>query len=112
MIRRGISYGPRLEDGATDGKAERGLMFVCFCASLERQFEFVQKQWLSDGNVFGLGGDDDPITGGRASADTMVIQGEAPIYLTGLPRFVTTRGGDYFLLPGRAGLEALAYMDW
>jgi Dyp-type peroxidase family len=112
LIRRGISYGPGLHPGATDSKAERGLMFVCFCASLEHQFEFVQKQWLSDGNVFGLESDEDPVTGGRATSDGMVIQGEAPIYLTGLPRFVKTRGGDYFLLPGRPGLEALAYMDW
>ena len=38
----------------------------------------------------------------------MVIQGSPPLFLSGLPRFVTTRGGDYFLLPGRAGLAALA----
>jgi Dyp-type peroxidase family len=112
LIRRGISYGPRLELGATNGDEERGLMFVCFCASLERQFEFVQKQWLTDGNVFGLANEDDPIVGGRASSNTMVIQGDQPLYLGGLPRFVRTRGGGYFLLPGRAGLEALAYMDW
>jgi Dyp-type peroxidase family len=111
LIRRGISYGPPLEPGATDSE-ERGLMFVCFCASLERQFEFVQKQWLSDGNVFGLGGDDDPVVGGRASSDTMVIQREQPLYLRGLPRFVTTRGGEYFLLPGRTGLRALADGHW
>lgn len=112
LIRRGISYGQPLQPGATDAGEERGLMFVCFCASLERQFEFVQKQWLADGNVFGLGDEDDPIVGGRAHSDTMVIQGEPPLYLSGLPRFVRTRGGDYFLLPGRKGLQALAYMDW
>jgi Dyp-type peroxidase family len=112
LIRRGMSYGPPLQPGATDTGVERGLMFVSFCASLERQFEFVQKQWLSDGNVFGLGADDDPITGGRTTSDRMVIQGQAPLYLSGIPRFVRTRGGDYFLLPSRAGLQALAYMDW
>jgi deferrochelatase/peroxidase EfeB len=111
LIRRGISYGPPLEQGATDSEV-RGLMFVCFCASLERQFEFVQKQWLLDGNVFGLGGDDDPVVAGRASSDTMVIEAEQPLYLRALPRFVTTRGGGYFLLPGRTGLRALADAHW
>ena len=66
-----------------------------------------------DGNVFGLGDDRDPLVAGVASgADggggRMVIQGSPPLFLSGLPRFVTTRGGDYFLLPGRAGLEVLA----
>ena len=37
----------------------------------------------------------------------MVIQGSPPLFLCGLPRFVTTRGGGYFLVPGRAGVAAL-----
>lgn len=115
MLRRGVSYGPPLPDGVTepDGQ-ERGLIFVCYQASIERQFEFVQQQWLGDGNVFGLGDDRDPLAAGAsgASADggggRMVIQGSPPLFLSGLPRFVTMRGGGYFLLPGRAGLLALA----
>jgi Dyp-type peroxidase family len=114
MLRRGVSYGRPLPDGVTepDGE-ERGLMFVCYQASIERQFEFVQQQWLGDGNVFGLGEDRDPLAAGVASgADggggRMVIQGSPPLFLSGLPGFVTVRGGDYFLLPGRAGLRTLA----
>lgn len=115
MLRRGMSYGRPLPEGVTepDGQ-ERGLMFVCFQASIERQFEFVQRQWLGDGNVFGLGGDRDPLAsgeavdGGGSPPGQMVIQGSPPLFLSGMPRFVTVRGGDYFLLPGRAGLEALA----
>jgi Dyp-type peroxidase family len=114
ILRRGMSYGDPLPEGQIepDGR-ERGLMFVCFQASIERQFEFIQKQWLGDGNVFGLGVDKDPIVAGSSmgGADRqagMVIQGKPPLFLSGIPRFVTMRGGDYFLLPGRAGLEALA----
>jgi Dyp-type peroxidase family len=115
MLRRGISYGPRLADGATEPDGhERGLMFVCLQSSIERQFEFVQRQWLGDGNVFGLGDDQDPLAAGGSAGDGdgaargMVIQGSPPLFLSGLPRFVRTRGGGYFLLPGRAGLRALA----
>jgi Dyp-type peroxidase family len=107
LLRRGMSYGPPLPAGALEGDgAERGLMFVSYQASIERQFEFIQKQWLGDGNVFGLGDDRDPIVAG---AEQMVIQSSGPpLFLTQLPRFVTTRGGDYFLVPGRAGLAAIA----
>ncbi len=113
MLRRGVSYGPPLPDGATEpDEHERGLMFVCYQASIERQFEFVQQQWLGDGNVFGLGDDRDPLVagdvGGGSVGGRMVIQGSPPLFLSGLPRFVTVRGGDYFLLPGRTGLRALA----
>jgi Dyp-type peroxidase family len=115
LLRRGMSYGAPLEPKRTDPDGdERGLMFVCFGASLERQFEFVQRQWLGDGNVFGLGADRDPLAAGAidqvgsSEPRGMVIQGRRPLFLAPLPRFVTTRGGDYFLLPGREGLEALA----
>jgi Dyp-type peroxidase family len=115
LLRRGISYGPPQLAGNTEPDGhERGLMFVCFQASLERQFEFIQRQWLGDGNVFGLGGDRDPIAAGdiesgdRLHTREMMIQGSPPLILASLPRFVTMRGGDYFLLPGRSGLEALA----
>jgi Dyp-type peroxidase family len=113
ILRRGMSYGPPLADGVTEPDGdERGLMFVCFQSSIERQFEFVQRQWLGDGNVFGLEDDRDPVAVGTpAEGGQMVIQGSPPLFLSGLPRFVTLRGGDYFLLPGRAGLEALATGD-
>ena len=111
MLRRGVSYGPQLPEGVTEPDGhERGLMFVSYQASIERQFEFVQQQWLGDGNVFGLGNDRDPLGAGASvngGGGRMVIQGSPPLFLSGLPRFVTMRGGGYFLLPGRAGLQAL-----
>ena len=108
LLRRGISYGPPLAAGYDhDDGRERGLMFVCFQSSLERQFEFVQRQWLGDGNVFGLGGDRDPLLAGDGNGQ-IVIQGRPPRFLSGLPPLVRMRGGDYFLYPGRTGLEALA----
>ena len=72
MLRRGMSYGPPLPSGVAErDRQERGLMFVCYQASIERQFEFVQQQWLGDGNVFGLGNDRDPL-GGRSVGLTEV----------------------------------------
>ena len=53
MIRRGTSYGPMLPPGVLeDDGAERGLAFVFVGAHLERQFEFVQSEWVNKGQFF------------------------------------------------------------
>ena len=65
MIRRGTSYGPVLPPGVIeDDGAERGLAFVFIGASLERQFEFVQSEWINKGQFFhGPPDMKDPIAG-------------------------------------------------
>ena len=99
IIRRGMPYGP------PKGDKERGLMFVCYQASIERQFEFIQSQWCGDGNAFGLGSDPDFIAG--HSKGKMTIEGQPPTFLP-MRKFVTTRGGDYFFAPGLAALRYIA----
>jgi Dyp-type peroxidase family len=109
IIRRGVGYGPGLAEASTvDDGVARGLMFVSYQAAIERQFEFIQRQWLMDGNALRLGDDRDPLLAGEGSPGEMVIQGRPPVFLAGLPSFVTTRGGGYYLLAGIAGLRALA----
>lgn len=111
IIRRGMPYGPPLPVGATDDDgAERGLVFACFNASISRQFEAIQVQWLNDGNVFGLGHDSDFVMGGMADGGSMVIQGERPFYLAPQKPFVTVRGGEYLWVPGVSALHALAQL--
>ncbi len=64
IIRRGMPYGRPLPAEATeDDHVDRGLVFVCFNASISRQFEGIQAQWINDGNVFGLGHDSDFLHG-------------------------------------------------
>ena len=58
IIRRGMPYGPDERAG------DRGLIFVCFNASIVRQFEVVNG-WLMDGDIFGLGRDPDMLAGPR-----------------------------------------------
>jgi hypothetical protein len=109
IIRRGMPYGPPLPDGALeDDGAERGLVFVCFNASISRQFEGVQVQWLNDGNIFGLGHDKDYLLGDARTTAKMTVQGAPPYFLAPQPSFVTTRGGEYLFVPGRAALRAIA----
>jgi len=109
IIRRGMSYGAPLPAGiSVDDGVARGLMFVAYQGAIERQFEFIQGQWLGDGNPLRLGDDRDPILAAEGSNGQMIIQGRPPVFLAGIPRFVTTCGGGYYLLPGIAGLRALA----
>ena len=109
MIRRGMPYGKVLPEGVyTDDGVDRGLVFVCFQASISRQFEGVQVQWLNAGNVFGLGHDKDFLLGDPAGTGKMTIQGDPPFFLTPQEVFVKTRGGEYLFVPGMTALAALA----
>jgi Dyp-type peroxidase family len=108
MIRRGMPYGDPLPEGAEDDGAERGLVFVCFNASISRQFESVQRQWLNDGNIFHLGHDSDFLLGANATGGKMTVQGDPPFILHPQDAFVVTRGGEYLFAPGMTGLAAIA----
>jgi Dyp-type peroxidase family len=109
MIRRGMPYGPPLPEGvSTDDGTARGLVFVSFQASISRQFEAVQMQWLNDGNIFGLGHDKDFLLGDVDGKGKMTIQGDPPFFLSPQEAFVKTRGGEYLYVPGLSALAALA----
>jgi Dyp-type peroxidase family len=105
ILRRGMPYGPWLEDEAHDDGCPRGLLFICFQASIVRQFEVVNR-WCVQGSVIGIGQDRDYLTDGPA--DGMTAQGDPPVFLEGHDTFVTTRGGEYLFLPGLTGLAAIA----
>ena len=114
MIRRGTSYGPLLPPGVIeDDGAERGLAFVFIGASLERQFEFVQQEWVNKGQFFhGPTDVKDPIACANNGSGSFTIPRD-PIRrrLQGLPAFVVTRGGEYFFAPGLRALRWLAELD-
>jgi Dyp-type peroxidase family len=117
IIRRSMPYGePWSKDEPVDEQKDRGLMFVCFQASIKRQFEIVQGRWLNDGDSFWLRHDKDLLTqgGGR-----MMLQGKPgphgrpPRFLPPPHQpFVTTRGGGYFFMPGVTALRALGSAYW
>jgi Dyp-type peroxidase family len=114
ILRRGRDYGPLLENprSGTDDGIKRGLLFIALNANLARQFEFIQQTWLSNPKFDGLHDNVDPLLGGndRAPNNSMTIPVDpARIRVTGLPRFVTLRGGGYFFLPGIRALTFLAF---
>jgi Dyp-type peroxidase family len=120
ILRRGRKYGERLDpenalSAPPAGDAPRGLYFICLNADISRQFEFLQNAWIAGTKFSGLTGESDPLLGTRQPipgcpvTDTFTMQTEngLPRRVTGLPQFVTVRGGAYFFLPS---LRAIRYI--
>jgi Dyp-type peroxidase family len=108
LVRRGMPYGPPLPPGTGDDGVDRGVLFLCFQADIERQFEFIQSQWLNDGNPFGLGADKDVLLGDHDGTGKATINGAPPFFLSALTRVVTAAAGEYLFMPGVNGLDYLA----
>lgn len=117
ILRRGRSYGPflprehALEPAPGAVEHDRGLMFMCFNSDIERQFEFIQGQWINNPAFDGLYCESD----GFVSPEFSGKQGRATFprdplrdRVVDLQSFVTVRGGAYFFLPGIAALRHLA----
>lgn len=110
LIRRGITYGKPLPQGERDDE-KRGIIFIAFTSGFD-QFEFVQGVWVNFGDAFEQGNDTDPIVG-VGQKGQMVIPGDEatgrrPFICFDIPRFVETKGGDYFFVPSLAALRLLA----
>jgi Dyp-type peroxidase family len=105
LLRRGRAYGD------PSGPGERGIHFICLNANIARQFEFVQHTWLNNPKFAGLYDDTDPLVATHQGdvGRTLTVQAR-PLRqrVTGLPAFVTVRGGAYFFLPGVRALRFLA----
>jgi Dyp-type peroxidase family len=112
IIRRGMPYGSFVPEGGEIDEQERGVLFMALNASLSRQFEFVQQQWINYGNDASLGEERDPLIGGNEGKGRFVIpadttKGEEPFICSDLPSFVRMRGGDYFFIPSMTALRLL-----
>ena len=74
LLRRGSAYGPLLPEGADEDGQPRGIVLALINADPERQFEFVQTQWVNDGDFISQQGRSDPIAGRRVIADDYVYE--------------------------------------
>jgi Dyp-type peroxidase family len=107
ITRRGIPYGRRNPAMETSIDAlptsDVGILFMCYQASINRQFAFIQKRWVNDG-FFPVGETGvDPLIGrGR---DEPIEHGWSDVYnkdaalKSKFERFVHMKGGEYFFAP-------------
>jgi len=107
ILRAGRRYGPYTPDGAAKPEAE-GLMFMCFNADLERQFEFIQQTWVMAPQFHGLDNEVDAILGrGLKMGRITIPTPEGPLQVPGLADVVRVRGGGYFFVPSKSALDYL-----
>ena len=115
ILRRGLPYGSVDPANPTD-TGEHGIIFLAVCASLFRQFEFVQQQWVQYGLDFDVGSDTCPIVGnhgqpGQAPSAYVVpvdpAGQNAPFVCKPAPQFVEPRGGEYFFIPSMTALRMI-----
>ena len=113
ILRRGRPYGPCLihPETAPEDDSDRGLLFLAINANIRRQFEFVQQTWVNTPNFAGLYTDRDPLLGDSANTTVTIPSGPIRTRLTGLPQFVTMRGGGYFFLPSIPALRYLSGLE-
>jgi deferrochelatase/peroxidase EfeB len=92
------------------------LHFICLNANISRQFEFVQNAWIMGPKFDSVTEESDPLLGNReplpgcSVTNTFSLPQETGVRrrITGMPQFVTVRGGAYFFLPGIHALRYLA----
>jgi Dyp-type peroxidase family len=114
IMRRGLPYGKYVPEGQpVRDEDEHGIIFMALNASLFRQFEFVQQQWIEYGNDLHQGNDKDLVIGNHEGKGKFVVQGTAdprnpPFVCAHLPNFVELRGGDYFFMPSLTALQMMA----
>ena len=103
IIRRGNNYGKRVDDvfnPTTEEKLDhRGLSLVMYQASIEDQFEFLQRHWANSATRPVAGGDDMIIGLPNRAEKRMVIQENVDIETKNMDVFTSPVGMGYFLLP-------------
>jgi Dyp-type peroxidase family len=113
FLRRGTNFGPPLAEGVfEDDGVDRGGVFLMIGAHQRQQFEFVQSQWVNDGNFIGHAREQDPLLG-NSEGDGIFTIPKKPVRrrLLGMPQFIAVRGGEYCFMPGLRALHWLADLD-
>src|SRR6516225_2473087 len=124
IIRAGITFGPEVEPGETTTRHSRGLMFVCYQTSIERQFEFIQRKYSNNpdfvsGKTRPGGGSVrpgfEPIIGQAPGGGDRVMDEPYPNYPAGNRRttlempgqFVVLTAAGYFFVPSITALRTV-----
>ena len=112
LIRRGTTYGPPYDSNALSEKDDtvpRGAIFLFISAKAMATMEFLQQEWINDGNFIGVGDERDPIIGVQKE-DAIFTIPKDPVRrrIHGIETFNVLRGGEYFFLPSLSALKWLA----
>jgi len=115
LIRRGTTYGKPYDPTELSEDAdqiERGAIFLFISGKAMATMEFLQQEWIDDGDFIGANGERDPIVGRQEPDATFTIPRE-PVRrrLRGIETFNVLRGGEYFFMPSLSALTWLGNLD-
>ncbi|HKR84916.1 MAG TPA: hypothetical protein VJS37_12115 [Terriglobales bacterium] len=109
LIRRGTTYGPPYDPNdlsEAGDQVPRGAYFLFISAKAMDTIEFLQQEWINDGNFVGVGSERDPIIGLQDDGATFTIP-QAPVRhrIHDIETFNVLRGGEYFFMPSLPALK-------
>ena len=115
VIRRGTTYGKPYDANELSAEADetpRGAIFLFMSAKAMATMEFLQQEWVNDGDFIGANGERDPIIGRQEEGATFTIPKE-PVRrrIRGIQTFNVLRGGEYFFMPSISALKWLANLN-
>lgn len=106
LFRRSVPFGPpspsTIDSPQPNDGQERGLLFLAYQASIERHFEYISSNWLSQETARPI----DALIGRRAGQPN-ARDVELGLGVTKLTSHVTASGAGYFLALSRAGMTQL-----
>jgi Dyp-type peroxidase family len=115
IIRRSTTYGAPYDPNAIsdqDDEVPRGLYFIFISAKAMATLEFLQQEWINNGNFMSLGGERDPNVGLQQDGAMFTIPQE-PVRrrIHGIETFNVLRGGEYFFLPSLSALRWIGNIE-
>ena len=105
------TYGAPYDPNAItehDDEVPRGIYFICISAKAMATIEFLQQEWINDGNFMNLGKERDPQVGLQEEGATFTIPKD-PVRrrVHGIQTFNVVRGGEYLFMPSLSALRWL-----
>jgi Dyp-type peroxidase family len=111
IIRRSTTYGAPYDPNAVseqDDETPHGLHFLFISAKAMATMEFLQQEWINNGNFMSLGEERDPNVGLQEDGAVFTIP-KTPVRrrIHGIETFNVLRGGEYFFMPSLTALRWL-----
>ena len=115
IIRRSTTYGAPYDPDAVsdhDDEVGRGLHFIFISAKAMATLEFLQREWINNGNFMSLDDERDPNIGLQEDGATFTIPRD-PVRrrIHGIETFNVLRGGEYFFLPSLTALKWIGSLE-
>ncbi|MEA5470602.1 Dyp-type peroxidase [Spirulina sp. 06S082] len=107
IARRAVSYGEN--DPNQTPETGSGLLFLCFQANIENQFNFMQSRWANPTRFVKVGVGPDPLIGQPEGTQKWPQKwGEEETQDYSFKLWVSMKGGEYFFAPSISFLTHLA----